>query len=150
MFEKLGHVIVRRRKAMVILFIVSVLTAGTVGTMIFSRLDSGGYSNPNSDSYQVYNYLSKNLNVADPNVVVVVDSGNLLITDPTVAAKAQKLEAEIANVPGVTKVVSPLATICWNTPGSASGVTSSTSCLISNDFSDCFLLNSFANTLGTI
>jgi RND superfamily putative drug exporter len=43
MFEKLGHVIVRRRKAMVIMFIVSVLTAGTVGTMIFSRLDSGGY-----------------------------------------------------------------------------------------------------------
>jgi RND superfamily putative drug exporter len=112
MFEKLGHVIVRRRKAMVILFIVSVLTAGTVGTMIFSRLDSGGYSNPNSDSYQVYNYLSKNLNVADPNVVVVVDSGNLLITDPTVATKAQKLEAEIANVPGVTKVVS-----YWNTGG---------------------------------
>ena len=112
MFEKLGHVIVRRRKAMVILFIVSVLTAGTVGTMIFSRLDSGGYSNPNSDSYQVYNYLSKNLNVADPNVVVVVDSGNLLITDPTVATKAQKLEAEIAKVPGVTKVVS-----YWNTGG---------------------------------
>ena len=112
MFEKLGHVIVRRRKAMVILFIVSVLTAGTVGTMIFSRLDSGGYSNPNSDSYQVYNYLSKNLNVADPNVVVVVDSGNLLITDPTVAAKARKLEAEIENVPGVTKVVS-----YWNTGG---------------------------------
>lgn len=112
MFEKLGHVIVRRRKAMVILFIVSVLTAGTVGTMIFSRLDSGGYSNPNSDSYQVYNYLNKNLNVADPNIVVVVDSGNLQITDPTVAAKAQALEAEMAKAPGVTKVVS-----YWNTGG---------------------------------
>jgi RND superfamily putative drug exporter len=112
MFEKLGHVIVRRRKAMVILFIVSVLTAGTVGTMIFSRLDSGGYSNPNSDSYQVYNYLNKNLNVADPNIVVVVDSGNLPITDPTVAAKAQLLETEMAKAPGVTKVVS-----YWNTGG---------------------------------
>jgi RND superfamily putative drug exporter len=112
MFEKLGHVIVRRRKAMVILFIVSVLTAGTVGTMIFSRLDSGGYSNPNSDSYQVYNYLNKNLNVADPNIVVVVDSGNLPITDPTVATKAQMLETEMANTPGVTKVVS-----YWNTGG---------------------------------
>ncbi len=112
MFEKLGHVIVRRRKAMVILFIVSVLTAGTVGTMIFSRLDSGGYSNPNSDSYQVYNYLNKNLNVADPNIVVVVDSGNLPITDPTVAAKAQLLETEMAEAPGVTKVVS-----YWNTGG---------------------------------
>ena len=112
MFEKLGHVIVRRRKAMVIMFIVSVLTAGTVGTMIFSRLDSGGYSNPNSDSYQVYNYLNKNLNVADPNIVVVVDSGNLPITDPSVAAKAQVLEAEIAKAQGVTKVVS-----YWNTGG---------------------------------
>ena len=112
MFEKLGHVIVRRRKAMVILFIVSVLTAGTVGTMIFSRLDSGGYSNPNSDSYQVYNYLNKNLNVADPNIVVVVDSGNLPITDPTVATKAQMLETEMAKAPGVTKVVS-----FWNTGG---------------------------------
>ena len=112
MFEKLGHVIVRRRKAMVILFIVSVLTAGTVGTMIFSRLDSGGYSNPNSDSYQVYNYLNKNLNVADPNIVVVVDSGNLPITDPTVAAKVQMLETEMAKAPGVTKVFS-----YWNTGG---------------------------------
>ena len=112
MFEKLGHVIVRRRKAMVILFIVTVLTAGTVGTMIFSRLDSGGYSNPNSDSYQVYNYLNKNLKIADPNVVVVVDSGNLEITDPAIVAKAQALEAEMAKAPGVTNVVS-----YWTTGG---------------------------------
>ena len=112
MFEKLGHLVVRRRKAMVVLFIVGVLTAGTVGSMIFSRLDSGGYSNPNSDSYQVYNYLSKNLDIADPNVVVVVDSGNLSITDPTVVAKAQVLENEMAKAPGVTKVVS-----YWNTGG---------------------------------
>ena len=112
MFEKLGHVIVRRRKAMVVFFIISVLTAGTIGTMIFSRLDSGGYSNPNSDSYQVYNYLNKNLKIADPNVVVVVDSGNLAITDPAIVAKAQALEAEMAKAPGVTSVVS-----YWSTGG---------------------------------
>ena len=112
MFEKLGHLVVRRRKAMVVLFIVSVLTAGTVGSMVFSRLDSGGYSNPNSDSYQVYNYLSKNLDIADPNVVVVVDSGHLSITDTTVTAKAQMLETEMAKAPGVTKIVS-----YWNTGG---------------------------------
>ena len=112
MFEKLGHVVVRRRKSMVILFIVGVLTAGTFGSMVFSRLDSGGYSNPDSDSYQVYNYLNKNLKVADPNIVVVVDSGDLPITDPTVAAKAQALETEMAKAPDVTKVVS-----YWNTGG---------------------------------
>ena len=112
MFEKLGHLVVRRRKAMVVLFIVSILTAGTVGSMVFSRLDSGGYSNPKSDSYQVYNYLNKNLKIADPNVVVVVDSDNLSITDPTVVAKARVLEAEMAKAPGVTKVVS-----YWNAGG---------------------------------
>ena len=112
MFEKLGHEVVRRRKSMVILFIVGVLTAGTFGSMVFSRLDSGGYSNPDSDSYQVYNYLNKNLKVADPNIVVVVDSGDLPVTDPTVAAKAQVLETEMAKAPGVTKVVS-----YWNTGG---------------------------------
>jgi RND superfamily putative drug exporter len=80
--------------------------------MIFSRLDSGGYSNPNSDSYQVYNYLNKNLKIADPDVVVVVDSGNLPITDPAIVAKAQALEAEMAKAPGVTNVVS-----YWSTGG---------------------------------
>ncbi len=112
MFEKLGHLVVRRRKAMVILFIVSVLTAGTIGSMVFSRLDSGGYSNPNSDSYQVYNYLNKKLKISDPNIVVVVDTGDLSITDPTILAKTQVLETEMAKAPGVTKVVS-----YWNTGG---------------------------------
>ena len=112
MFEKLGHLVVRRRKAMVVLFVVGILTAGGAGSMVFNRLDSGGYSNPNSDSYQVYNYLNKNLKISDPNIVVVVDSGNLPITDPTIVAKAQKLEAEMAKAPGVTKVVS-----YWNTGG---------------------------------
>jgi RND superfamily putative drug exporter len=111
-FEKLGHLVVRRRKAMVVLFVVGILTAGGAGSMVFNRLDSGGYSNPNSDSYQVYNYLNKNLKISDPNIVVVVDSGNLPITDPTIFAKAQKLEAEMAKAPGVTKVVS-----YWNTGG---------------------------------
>ena len=112
MFEKLGHLVVRRRKAMVVLFVVGILTAGGAGSMVFNRLDSGGYSNPNSDSYQVYNYLDKNLKISDPNIVVVVDSGNLPITDPTIVAKAQNLEAEMAKAPGVTKVVS-----YWNTGG---------------------------------
>ena len=112
MFEKLGHLVVRRRKAMVVLFVVGILTAGGAGSMVFNRLDSGGYSNPNSDSYQVYNYLNKNLKISDPNIVVVVDSGNLPITDPTIVAKAQKLEAEMAKASGVTKVVS-----YWNTGG---------------------------------
>ena len=112
MFEKLGHLVVRRRKSMVAFFIIGILTAGTVGSLVFSRLDSGGYSDPNSDSYRVYEYLHNTLKIADPNIVVVLDSGDLPITDPAIATKAQLLEAEMAKVAGVTKVVS-----YWNTGG---------------------------------
>jgi RND superfamily putative drug exporter len=112
MFEKLGHLVVRRRKSMLAFFIIGILTAGTVGSLVFSRLDSGGYSDPNSDSYQVYNYLHDTLKIADPNVVVVVDSGDSPINDPAIAAKARLLEAEMAKVSGVTKTLS-----YWSTGG---------------------------------
>lgn len=106
MFEKFGQLIVRRRKAMVVFFIVGILTAGTVGSMVFSRLDSGGYSNPNSDSWKVYEYLTKTLKIPDPNIVVVVDTGDLNVADPNIVSKAQALESEMAKVPGVTKTLS--------------------------------------------
>ena len=52
MFEKLGHLVVRRRKSMTALFIIGILAAGAIGSLVFNRLDSGGYSNPQSDSYK--------------------------------------------------------------------------------------------------
>lgn len=106
MFEKFGHLIVRRSRAMVIFFIVGILAAGTVGSMVFSRLDSGGYSNPNSDSWKVYEYLTKTLKIPDPNIVVVVDTGDLSVNDPSTVSKARSLESEMAKIPGVTKTLS--------------------------------------------
>ena len=56
MFERLGHFAVRRQKITVIGFVFSILISGVLGTQIFSRLDSGGYSIASSDSYKVYEY----------------------------------------------------------------------------------------------
>ena len=106
MFEKLGHLMYRRRKAAVIFFIVGILAAGGVGSLVFNRLDSGGYSNPKSDSYKVYDYLHNKLKIADPTIVVVVDSGKIDAADPMVAQKAVALEAQMAKEPGVTKTLS--------------------------------------------
>ena len=106
MFEKLGHLVVRRRKSMVIFFIIGILAAGGIGSMVISRMDSGGYSNPKSDSYRVYNYLHNTLKISDPNIVVVVDSGDLPVSDPAVISKATAIEAEMAKVSGVTKTLS--------------------------------------------
>jgi RND superfamily putative drug exporter len=106
MFEKLGHLMYRRRKAAVIVFVIGILAAGGVGSAVFNRLDSGGYSNPKSDSFKVYNYIHQNLNAPDPTVVIVVDAGQADVSDPIVSQKAMALVAKIAKEPGVTKTLS--------------------------------------------
>ncbi len=106
MFESLGHVLVKYRKAATALFVIGILVAGAVGSLIFSRLDSGGYSNPNSDSYKVYEYLTDELKIEDPAVAVVVDAGDRSVDDQDVAAGALALEKRMAQEKGVTKTLS--------------------------------------------
>jgi len=96
----------RRRKAAVILFVIGILAAGGVGSAVFNRLDSGGYSNPKSDSYKVYNYINDTLKIADPTIVVVVDAGDTDISDPAVTQRALALEAKMAKGIGVSKTLS--------------------------------------------
>lgn len=106
MFESLGHVLVKYRKAATALFVIGILVAGAVGSLIFSRLDSGGYSNPNSDSYKVYEYLTNELKIEDPAVAVVIDAGDRSVDDQDVAAGALALEKRMAQEKGVTKTLS--------------------------------------------
>lgn len=114
MFEKLGHVIVKRRKGAVILFVVGILFAGGVGSMVFDRLDSGGYSNPNSDSYKVYQYIKDELKLSDPAVVIMVDAGDTQITDSVITQKAIALEKKISQEENVTRTLS-----YWSSGGEA-------------------------------
>ena len=104
----------KRRKSAVILFIVGILVAGGFGSLAFSRLDSGGYSDPSSDSYKVYTYLTEELKLSDPAVVIIVDSGSTDVTDPVVAQKGIALEKKIAQEEGVTKTLS-----YWTSGGEA-------------------------------
>jgi RND superfamily putative drug exporter len=114
MFESLGHLLVRRKKAALALFIIGIILSGVFGSLIFSRLDAGGYSNPNSDSYKVYEYLRDDLKINDPSVVVVVDAGSRDITSPDVVQEAKSLEAKIAQEEGITKTLS-----YWSSGGEA-------------------------------
>ena len=106
MFENLGRVLVKYRKAAVALFVIGILVAGAIGSLIFSRLESGGYSDPNSDSYKVYEYLRDDLKVEDPAVVVVIDAGDRDVTEPAVAQQALALEEMMGQEEGVTRTLS--------------------------------------------
>ena len=114
MFESLGHLLVRRRKAALALFIIGIILSGVFGSLIFSRLDAGGYSDPKSDSYKVYEYLRDDLKINDPSVVLVVDAGSRDINSPDVVQEAKSLEAKIAQEEGITKTLS-----YWSSGGEA-------------------------------
>ena len=106
MFVALAHFVVRRRKSALFGFIALVITAGAIGSMAFSKLDSGGYSDPKSESSRAYKYITDNFKVKDPIVVLVLDSGKLGLSDPAVVASAAKIESEIKKIEGVSETLS--------------------------------------------
>ena len=114
MFEKLGHTLVRRKKSVFTIYLIGILLAGAIGSGVFSRLESGGYSDPNSDSYKAYEYLQDVFKVEDPSVVLVVEAPTAA-ADPSVFATVSKLETKIKAEAHVGKTLS-----FWSTGGAPS------------------------------
>ena len=114
MFLKLGSLIVNRKKLIFSLFIVAILSAGVIGSSVFGKLDSDGYSDPKSDSAKAFEYLTDVFKVKDPAVVLVVETQTEL-TDPAVVATATKLESIIKTEEGVGSTLS-----YWSSGGAPS------------------------------
>ena len=106
MFNALARTVVRRRKSTLIIFLLVVFTAGGIGSLAFSKLDSGGYSDPKSESARAAKYLTTHFHVKDPGIVLVVDAGTRLVSDPKVGALAARLERQVQAVPGVAQTLS--------------------------------------------
>ena len=105
MFEKLGSLIVNRKRLIFSLFIVAIFSSGAIGTSVFGKLDSGGYNDPKSDSAKAFEYLTDVFKVKDPAVVLVVETTQG-VNDPAVVAAAAKLETSIKGEPGVGSTLS--------------------------------------------
>ena len=106
MFESLGHVIARHKKFVLSIFLISTILAGAIGSQVFNRFDSGGYSDPGSDSVKVWEYLEDTFKVKDPAVVLVVDGKDKSVDDPAVVAEAQQIESEVRKESSVESVIS--------------------------------------------
>jgi len=105
MFEKLGSAIVAKKKLIFGLYLVAIILAGTIGSAVFGKLESGGYSDPKSDSIKAFEYLTDVFKVKDPAVVLVVETKDG-ITSPDVISSATKLENELKSEPGVDSTLS--------------------------------------------
>ena len=106
MFMRLGSFIVGHRKSVLISYIIAILIAGGIGSLSFSRLDSGGYSDLNSESAKAANYITDTFKVQDPVALLVIDSGSRSVDDPEVIADAAALEKEVAATKGIKRTLS--------------------------------------------
>jgi RND superfamily putative drug exporter len=106
MFMRLGSFIVGHRKSVLITYIIAILVAGGIGSLSFSRLDSGGYSDLNSESAKAANYITDTFKVQDPVALLVIDAGSRSVDDPKVAADVASLEKEVAATKGIKRTLS--------------------------------------------
>lgn len=107
--------VVRRSKVVLIVFTIAILGAGGIGSLAFSKLDSGGYSDLSSDSAKAATYLTEKFGVVEPVSVLVIDSGNKPVDDPEISQAAIALEKKIAQVPEISRTLS-----FWSTGGAQS------------------------------
>jgi len=105
MFNKLGSLIVAKSKLIFAIYLIAVILAGGIGSAVFGKLDSGGYSDPKSDSAKAFTYLTDVFKVKDPAVVLVVETKDG-ITNPSAIASATKLENQIKTESGVDSTLS--------------------------------------------
>ena len=105
MFERLGHILVHRRKAVLALFIVILIGAGASSSLLFARLNNGGYNDPHSQSAKAAAYLTSTFRVKDPALALVVSSQSS-VSDSTAAADANALEKALSSEVGVSKTLS--------------------------------------------
>jgi RND superfamily putative drug exporter len=105
MFNKLGSVIVAKSKLIFAIYLIVVILAGGIGSAVFGKLDSGGYSDPKSDSAKAFTFLTDVFKVKDPAVVLVVETKDG-ITNPSAIASATKLENQIKTESGVDSTLS--------------------------------------------
>ena len=103
MFERLAHLVVRRRRATLVLFVVGLVAAGVLGGGVFSRLQASGFDDPGSESAAAATYLRDTFGVADPVAVLAVETRDGLDAQ---AAQATDLVKKVEAEPGVTQVVS--------------------------------------------
>jgi len=101
----LGRTLFRRRKGVLAGFIVATIAAGVIGSLVFARLEGGGYSDPNSDSSKAATYLTDTFKVKDPAIIFIIDAGKS-VADPAVAAEVAPIEADLRARSGVANTLS--------------------------------------------
>ncbi|CAN5821287.1 MMPL family transporter [soil metagenome] len=102
----LGHATVRHRRLILVLAVVGFAAAGMLGGDVASKLSTGGFNDPDSESSRAADALLDDFGAGNPNLVLLVSAADGEVDGAEVAAAGQALTAELADEPDVVDVAS--------------------------------------------
>ena len=105
-FARLGQFLVARRRWVLVVGLLAVIAAATLGADVASKLSNGGFDDPSSDAAKATHLLDDHFGAGEPNVILLVHADNGSVDDPAVATAAQNVTQNLAAASGVSDVVS--------------------------------------------
>jgi len=102
--RRLGRLILRRRRLVLILAVAFLPVAGILGGNVKQHLSAGGFADPASQSTRAAHLLDARFGGGAPNLVVLVTARGGNVDDPAVEAAGLALEARIAKEPALRGV----------------------------------------------
>ncbi len=110
-FDRLGAFTVRRRRLVLVVAVIGVVVAAVVGGGVFSRLSSGGFDDPGSESARAADQLLETFDAAPSDIVLIARSADGASVDTAeVAAAGAALAQRLAGENDVRDVTSYWAT----------------------------------------
>jgi RND superfamily putative drug exporter len=106
MFTRLGHLVVRRRRTVLVTTLLGLVVAIVLGSGVFAQLTNGGFDDPNSESTRAIELLDEEFDTGSADVVAIVTAVDGDVDAPDVVASGTELTEEFASIEGADDVVS--------------------------------------------
>src|SRR5918994_5422977 len=106
MFARLSRFTVRHRKAVLVGTALFFVVAGVLGGDVASRLSSGGFEDPSSESSRPGDAIERKFGEQQPDLVLLVTAKDGTVDDPEVAAAGTALTARFGSERGVARAIS--------------------------------------------
>jgi putative drug exporter of the RND superfamily len=106
MFTRLGHLVVRRRRAVLVTTLLGLVVAIVLGSGVFAELTNGGFDDPDSESTRAIAALDDEFGTGSADLVAIVTATGGDVDAPEVATTASALTEEFAGIDGTDDVVS--------------------------------------------
>ena len=103
MLGALGRFVVRRRMAVLVAALLTMVVAGAVGGGVAQHLTGGGFEDPGAESAQARELLEDTFGARNPNVVLLVTSADGSVDSAAAAAAGTALTAELGAEAGVAQ-----------------------------------------------